>query len=312
MTARNLTTMLLGTAMALAIPLAARGAEPNNSIGASTPLPGGQRVVSDALDGNSGRPDTILGHYNPAFSVLYDSNNDGSPMGNGKASQLLGVPVLTNGGAYFRVTGAPDAAFIKNHAQAGRYKVMFDVRDPQGNLVPGKSFVEYEEVSPFQLDNIWMNPSASPDPGNPTWTGFTVDVTVDNIVGAGTGDSLDFFTFAGFQPFEPFTAELSQSDFPGLIGWFSAPNVLVAASDPQALVPTLSGVADEFGRVTIGVTGIPDLGFLGEHAEVGNFTLSIVPEPSSAMALGLGAMLVGWYLSRAQANRRRTGGASDT
>jgi len=290
-------------AFAAALTAPALAAEPNNLPTTATELSAAVRSLNDSLDGNSGRPDTLLGRRNPAFNTLFEVNNDG-PAGNGKGSQLLGMPVLSNGGAYFSVTGAPDNLFIKNHQQLGNYKISFDVRDPNGNLVPGKSFVEYSDISPFEMDNVWMNPSASPDPNNPNWVGYTVDVTVDNVIGPGTSDSLDFFRFTGFDPFEPFTAKLTNLEFAGMVGWYTTPNQLAGKSDPLAAVPTVSGFADADGEVLLGVTGAPDLTFIGQHTLVGNYTLSIVPEPSGLLALGLGAACCGWQWMRTRRRKR--------
>lgn len=306
MTARNLMTIFCGALAALAVTAAARATEPNNTPGSATTLPAGQLSVTDSLDGNQGRPDTILGHFNASFSTLLGSDDNSSSMGNGQASEMLAVPLASNGSAYFQITGAADTSFIKNHTQAGRYSITLNVRDPLGNLVPDKSLIEYEDVVPHELDGVWINPSPAM-PGYANWNGFTVDAIINNIVGPGTGDSLDFFTFTGFQAFEPFTVELTNAQFAGLIGWYSDANNLLGVSNPGDAIPTLSGVADSAGNVKIGVTGIGDFSFLGEHAQVGTYTLAIVPEPTAALAMATGGILLGWYGTRRRRRRSKRG-----
>jgi hypothetical protein len=281
--------------------------EPNNTPGAATLLPGGLLLVEDSLDGSAGRPDTILGLFDPSGMTLLDSDDNGSSLGNNFASQLLDVPILADGSIFFKVTGSPDSTFVGNHAQNGKYAWFLDVRDPDGQIVPGlsQSFTN-EEISPFNQDSIWLLPSASPDPGNPNWVGYTVDMTINNIVGPGTGDSLDFFTFTGLEPFQQFTATLD-GDFAALIAIYDG-NTRIATSSVFDLIPTLVGTADFLGRVKIGVTGAADINFTGAHIAVGEYSLEVVPllvpEPASIVLLGVGAAFVGFL--KLKHGRRRS------
>ncbi len=298
--------LLLPTFLSLAVS-SAFAADPNNTPGTATILPGGQLVVLDSLDGSAGRPDTILGLFDPSGTTLLDSDDNGSSLGNNFASQLLDVPIFSDGSIFFKVTGSPDSTFVGNHVQNGKYAWFLDVRDPNGQIVPGlsQSFAN-EEISPFNQDSIWLLPSASPDPLNPNWVGFTVDMTINNIVGPGTGDSLDFFTFTGLEPFQEFTATLD-ANFPALIALYDG-NTRIATSSIFDLVPTLVGTADFLGRVKVGVTGGADSNFTGAHVAVGQFSLEVVPvlvpEPGSIMLLGFGAVLMG--LSKLNRSRRRS------
>ncbi len=281
--------------------------EPNNTPATATVLPSGQLIVSDSLDGTAGRPDTIVGLFDPSFSTLLDSDDNSSPLGNNYASQLAGVPIRPDGSIYFEVTGAPDSTFIGNHTQEGKYAWYLDVRDPNGQLVPSLSQWQNDEISPFSKDSIWLDPSTSPDPLNPNWTGYTVDMTINNIVGPGSGDSLDFFYFTGLQPFEPFTATLT-ADFAALIGLYDATNTRIATSSLFDPIPTLVGTADFLGRVKIGVTGAVDTNFTGAHVAAGDYTLqlSVVPEPAGVVMLGLGAGLIGLGKLKRSRQRRKT------
>ena len=275
--------------------------EPNNSVNAAAVLPGGQLSVTDSLDGTLGRPDTILGHYDPAYSTLHDFDDNGSPVGDGFASQLVDVPLEPNGSAYFRVTGADDFDFIGAHAQSGKYYVQFDLYDSNSVFFKTLS-LEFDSVIPGFLDNIWIDPPAIPEPER---IGGTVTATVYNIVGPGTGDSLDFFMFTGLEPNQPFSAVLSDAEFDARLGLFGGPsNSLLDSSNGAGAM--ILGTADGLGRVLLGVTGLGDTDFGGVHAEQGNYTLTltpvVVPEPSGIALASLGGILAGLLLRR---RRRR-------
>ncbi len=119
MTARHILTILLTVATAIAATAAVRATEINNSLGTATVLPSGQRSVTDTLDGDVGRPDTILGHYNSSYTTLLGSDDNGSPLGDGTASAMLGVPLDANGGVYFRITGIRTCTSSRTIRRAG-------------------------------------------------------------------------------------------------------------------------------------------------------------------------------------------------
>ncbi len=290
--------ILLGSAARVdAVPIF----EPNNTANTATILPGGQLSVTDSLDATLGRPDTILGHYDPSFSTLHALDDNGSPVGDGFASQLVDVPLEANGSAYFRVTGADDVSFIGAHPQAGQYYLQFDLYDASHDFFKTLS-LEFDSVIPGFLDAIWIDPPAIPEPER---IGGTVTATVYNIVGPGTGDSVDFFLFDGLAPNQSFTAALSGVSFDARLGLFGGPsNTLLDSSDGAAA--SLSGIADGLGRVLLAVTGAGDTDFGGVHAEQGSYTLTLVPEPSSVvlLGLGLGPAMAALLLGR-RARRRR-------
>ncbi len=271
--------------------------EPNNTVGTAAILPSGLLIVSDDLNGNAGRPNTLLGHYDPAYSTLHISDDNSSPLGNGFASQLVGVPLEPNGSAYFRVTGAPDTSFIGAHAQSGAYYVQFDLYDSSDVFFQTLS-LEFETVTPGFVDNIWIDPPVIPEPER---NGGTVTVTVQNIVGPGSGDSVDFFLFSGLAPDQAFTALLSDLTFNARLGLFGGPSNLLLDADQDG-TPTIVGTADGLGRVLLAVTGADDEDFLGVHAETGSYTLMVipvvVPEPSSVWLLAAGGLLLACAVRR--------------
>jgi hypothetical protein len=275
--------------------------EPNNLPSKAYALPSGQLVVSDDLNGTAGRPDTILGEYNMTYSTLLASADNTPGVGNGYGSELLGVPLLFNGAALFRVTGAPDLNFegtasngTKLHTQSGEYSVTYKVYNPAHQLV--KTVTQHDSVIPGMVDNLWL----PPDNSIANWTGYTTDVVVNNVYGPGTGDSLDFFTFSGLAPNAPFTAKLTFAGFDALIGLYNG-NTKIATGTLVGGIPTLTGFADGTGRVKIGVTGAGDDNFTGAHLQVGAYTLQViqVPEPAGAALFGAGAALVClWWKGR--------------
>lgn len=274
----------------------------NNTPAKATKLSAGQLVVHDDLNGNVGRPDTLLGAYDPAFRTLSASDDNSSAAGNGTASKLVGVPLRSNGSAYFRVTGKEDATFVGDHAQSGSYSVRYELFDAQGVLfktVP----LEFENVAPGMVDNVWLDP---PNTAEPQRAGGTVNVTINNIVGPGTGDSLDFFLFSGLLPNQKFDAMVTGAEFPALLGLFNTQTRLLLSSNSD-IMPGLVGFADSQGRVLVGVSGKPDSLFKGEHAEVGDYSVEIipvVPEPSAGVLLIVGGALAGFWARRRRQSRR--------
>jgi hypothetical protein len=267
----------------------------NNSPATALSLTAGQFVVSGAMDADAGRPDTLLGEYDPTYTTLLASDDNSNPFGDHKGSELLGLPLRANGSAYFRITGTGDTAFDGNQTQLGRYSVEFDIRDPLGNLVKTLPLT-YKTVYPGMIGNVWVNPDLS----KANWTGYTVDVIVNNIIGPGTGTSLEFYTFNGLQPGQHFSAQIAVATFSPLIGVFNSSGQLISmGTSPTNGFSTVSGTANSLGQALIGVTGQGDNQFHGAHADVGTFTLDIttqqVPEPSSAVLVGLGGTLACMY-----------------
>ncbi len=303
--ARRHALVVIASWLACCAATGAIAAEPNNTPFMATILPGGQLTISDSLDGAPGRPNTLLGIFDPSFnSLLYFNDND-SPLGNGFASQLTGVPLRSDGSLYFKITGATDGTFAGNHTESGQYAWYLDVRDPQGNLVPSLSRWQNDELSPFAQDTEWLDPATSPDPANPNWVGYTADITLNNVIGPGSGDALDYWLFSGFEPFQSFEATID-GEFPWLLTHLDASNVRLSTTSAMNGNPILSGTADFLGRVKIGVSGVGDSNFTGAHVQAGDYTLtlSVVPEPGSVILVGLGAAGI-WIWVRTNHGRRR-------
>ncbi|HEX3724721.1 MAG TPA: PEP-CTERM sorting domain-containing protein [Pirellulales bacterium] len=266
-------------------------------------LPAGQLIESGSLNAAVARPDTLLGEFDPTYHTLLASNDDTAGVGDGHGSELLGVPLLPNGAAFFRVTGHGDVNFNGSHTQSGSYEVDFIVYDLHHNVISTSS--EIEDVQPGMVDNVWVSPSAAA-------IGGSVDVIVNNLPYPVTGNPMSFYEFTGLHPNQSFTAQIDASTFPSLVGWFQQSNSIynLAQSGPNSL----TGTADGAGKVVIGITGQPDTQFVGAHTDVGSFTVQIVPtpEPAGVVLIGLGGAVasLGGYVRRRK--RRLAGPAADT
>ncbi len=284
--------VLCGAVRAWATPIF----EPNNTSATATILNPGTFVVNDSLDGTAGRPNTLLAHTDPIFSTRYEMDDNSSPLGNGFASQLVGIPLEPGGGAYFQVTGSPDVNFTGNQSQVGAYYVQFDLFKADGSFFKTLP-LKYDSVEPNSIDNIWFNPPAVFEPER---VGGTVTVTLQNIVGPGSGDSVDFFQFSGLLPNQQFSASLAANGFSPLLGQFgNVNNVLQSMGGAN---PVLTGVADGQGKVLLAVTGAGDTQFIGQHIGVGTYSLVLspmpVPEPQGLVLAAVGAVLAGWMARR--------------
>ena len=117
-------TLIIATAASLLAWQAATAAEPNESFESATVLNPGVLTVSDEL---RQPPDTLLGTRG-TFGDIEFVDDDGSPVGNGFASGIGGVPT-NNGVIRFAVTGYTDEVFEGGHDQSGTYQVFVQPYD---------------------------------------------------------------------------------------------------------------------------------------------------------------------------------------
>jgi len=313
---RRITQLYLAAAAVglLAAGQAAWAAEPNNDPLSATEVPlapGSNQVeISDGLNGADGRLDTLLGHFDASYASALASDDDGSPLGNGQASALFGLPLEPNGAVYVSVTGAGDEGFVGNHALMGAYRIIFDIYDASGNLLESTDCPDsfggaasgcVDSLAPNGLDNFWLNP-------DPARAGGSVDVVIDNVLGAGDGDALDFWRFTGLPAGTPFVLEVIASEFDPLLGLFDSDNPAAGPIDTDggpAVLPRLEGSVPDDGQLLAGVTGLADTGFVGEHIQVGAYTLrvTVVPEPAAGVLLAMGLAAVLWLRHPAAVRR---------
>lgn len=292
-------------ALCMVRPLAATEHDPlqdtNDSFGAATQLAPGILSVSDNLAGDVGRLDTRLGHFDPTYQNLKDSDDDGSDLGNGTASGLHNLEFENNGSLYLAVTGTDDLLFNMNHTQSGPYKVFVDVVDGQEVKLAEETFLN-ETLSGSDLDYLWIHP-------NPAYVGMYAHVNIDNIVGLGTGDAIDFWRFTDLDPGVSFTAEISSGLINSRLGFFDEWGLLLNSDDDggEGLFSLLQGVVPENGEIVLGVTGSADEQFVGEHIETGSYTLIVttaVPEPQTVVLFALGGLTCWMFRGRRRDEER--------
>ena len=248
--------------------------EPNENFASATILSPGVLTVTDSLTPNATFSDTLLG-IRDAFGDVYLDDDDSSPLGNGYASGIEGVP--TNSGSInFSISGVDDVNFDGSHSEQGQYKVYVDVYDFFDD--PVDSFSELRTLAPgivhdFSFDDFeWINGS--------------YDVYIDNAL-ALTSD-VDFFTFTGLTPgtqFQARTADPTASNINTLLGWFDSSGGLLESDNNGAggLLSRIDGTVPAGGMLTFAVSGVGDDGFTGSHTEDGSFELRLqIQTPSVA------------------------------
>lgn len=246
-----------------------RATEPNETFATATLLSPGVLVVADDLATlPSGNPDTLLGVRN-LLGAVYAIDDDNSPVGNGYASGLGGVP--TNSGSIdFSVTGYTDEGFVGNHSEGGPYRVFIDVYDFFDDFV--EQITVDRVMQPGVVDDFYYE-------GDFDWNGGSYDVYIDNTTGSVLGD-VDFFTFSGLTPGAQFTAKTADPLASGadtLLGLFDEFGQRTDFDDDGGggLLSQLTGVVPANGALTFAVTGTGDLGFSGDHNWDGGYELRL-------------------------------------
>jgi hypothetical protein len=259
-------TLIIVTAASLLAWRAATAAEPNESFESATILNPGVLLVSDELQQP---PDTLLGTRG-TFGDIEFVDDDGSPVGDGFASGLGGVPT-NNGVIQFAVTGYTDVAFEGGHDQSGTYEVFVNAYDFFDDLV--EAFSETRTMQPGVVDEFVFSDA--------NWIGGSYDVYIDNTVAFEGFADIDFYTFTGLTAGSSFTAETldpSSSGVDTLLGWFSAGGALLESDDnggSGALNALIDGVVPANGQLTFAVTGANDTSFEGDHQSRGAYDLKL-------------------------------------
>jgi hypothetical protein len=251
--------------LALCLSTASAGAtEPNDSFAEATSLSPGQLSVADELTlGVANHPDTLLGVTN-LFGVVYATDDDGSPLGDGHASGLGGVP--TNSGSIdFLITGYGDDSFDGSHNEIGGYEVFVDVYDFFDDLVD--SFSETRTLAAGVVDSFSYSDFE--------WIGGSYDVYIDNTLGPLPPSDVDFFRFTGLTSGGQFTAKTTGTGIDTLLGWFSGAGVLLESDDDDGGggLSLIEGIVPSDGTLILAVTGYGDDSFVGVHSQHGAFEL---------------------------------------
>lgn len=261
------TSLLFATA-ALAAMIAsptAQAVEPNETFATATVLAPGVLTVSDEL---VQAPDTILG-ITDFFGNIVDTDDDGSPIGNGRASGIAGVQTQ-NGNISFVVSGFGDDDFFGNHAESGPFDVYIQTYDSfgdEGNLYTSSATLEpgsVEQYSFFYEEAIFGS----------------YDVYIDNLGYFNVYADIDYFTFTGLTPGAPFTAQTFDPQNSGVdtqLGWFDDSGFRNDEDDDSASngLSLLTGTVPANGKVTLAVTGTGDDAYSGNHLEQGAYELKL-------------------------------------
>jgi hypothetical protein len=238
--------------------------EPNDSYATATLLSPGQLSVSDDLTIKfASYPDTVLGVANQ-FGIIYETNDDDSPLGDGHASGLGGVP--TNSGSIdFYVSGYPDDFFEGSHNEAGDYEVFVDVYDFFSDLVD--SFNETRTLAPGVVHSFSYSDFE--------WIEGNYDVYIDNTVGPPTSWDVDFFRFTGLTSGAQFAAGTLGTGIDTFLGWYSSEGALLETDDNGGggVLSRIEGTVPADGTLTFAVTGYGDDDFVGAHNEQGDYQL---------------------------------------
>ncbi len=242
--------------------------EPNETFQSATVVPSGEFLISDSLGSSRGSfPDTLLG-IRDFINRIYLDDDNGSPVGDGRASGLRNVQ--TNSGSInFSVTGVSDLDFSGAHEEAGDFKVFVNVYDLFDDLVD--SFTETQTLAPGIVQDF--------DFADAEWLGGSYDVYIDNTVGTAAAD-VDFYTFTGLAPGSRFVAQTvdpSNSGIDTYMGWFDANGSLLTSNDDQteSFLSVIEGAVPAEGKLTFGVTGTLDEEFVGMHFEEGPYQLKL-------------------------------------
>ena len=255
-------TSLLAVAFAPGAVLYA--SEPNESFATATIVPAGVLTVSDNLTYNPS-VDTVMSARD-LFGEIYLSDDDDSPLGDGRASALYGTQ--TNSGSIdLSISGYPDYALDGDHEESGDYEVFFDVFDFFGDLAA--SFSEVRRLEAGEVHQYSFSDA--------NWIGGTYDAYIDNTVSTPPSD-LDFFKFTGLPPGSQFTARTFDPDevnIDTLLGWFDSEGTLIEYDDDGGggVVSKIQGTVSADGTLSFAVTGYGDETFLGLHRSEGHYEL---------------------------------------
>ena len=254
--------------VSLVLPSLGGAQEPNNSFFDSTFLAPGVLSVSDDLEVTDVFPDTLLGSRDSS-GLIDMTDDDSSSLGDGLASALFDVPV-NDDTISFAVSGFGDDDFIGQHLELGAYEAIVTVYDESFDVLDVFSFDSVLE--PGIVDEFSFS--------DPSYLDGAYDVEIDNTIG-GVGGDVDFFTFTGLTPGDPFTARTVDTNDQGIdtiMGWFDESGSPMDQNDDagdNTLLSRIEGVVPFNGEVTIAVTAFDDFDFIGFHNETWFYDLEL-------------------------------------
>ncbi|MHC4462861.1 MAG: post-COAP-1 domain-containing protein [Planctomycetota bacterium] len=245
----------------------------------------------------SGDFDSILGLFD-ASGNLTDRDDDG---GSGWLSRFSNV-TPDNGTVRIGITGYHDYHFTGNHSWTGTYQIVVGPIPGVLILRPGYpiNLPNCEGAFGIALDEtrdiLWVADTAlgatgAPPPNEPQVTEsednttFPARNTFDStgqIVINGALEELgdrDIFEVTGLGT-GPVDIEVVSGEFDSILGLFDASGNLIEYDDDSGSGYQLSrftGVMPDNGTVRFGITGSPDVPFIGFHSQTGSYQIAVWP-----------------------------------
>lgn len=227
---------------------------------------------------NECAPDTIIGAFDIG-GLLLESDDDDSPLGNGLASGVFGVPLSKSGGVVsLIVTGFPDYDFDGD--------ADFGPPGPHGQVGFFETFVDYFDAGGSPLGQVSMG--VSEFTGGPDLFAFmptppagaaTYDAYIDNEVeGCRCGDT-DFYTVTGLLPGARYEVRVVGGDMDSILGIFDSAGGLIDVNDDDPVagccLSVIKGFADGSGDLFFAMSGFDDFDFRGGHTEYGAYEIEV-------------------------------------
>jgi len=252
-------------------------------------LPPGVSTYSDTIQGGAmmSGPDTTLGAFDE-YGSLFAVDDDGSHLG-GFGSGLYGVPVNADGSLSLAISGYDDMDFDGlgdmtglPHGQSGEFMIYIDVYDQSSTPIELAHFLI--DLEPGAVESVWANPGEF----DPTcW----FDAYIDTSLYVAGLDEIDFVTFTGLTPGDPFVAEITDGTFDTMLGWYDDAGGLISWDDDGGggLLSRIDGTVPASGVVNLAVTSY-DYYFGGCSNGSGVYTLGLTPEPTMVALLATGTL----------------------
>ncbi len=263
------------------------------------PLPAGGVLMAMATPLDSGVPDTMLGAFDPDNNLLaFDDDDDGDSNADFTLASAIRMRAPAQGTFSLRLTGYDDFGFSGAHSESGPFAMTF-------GTVPAGSGGDF-------ADSAGNGSPATADPLG--ISGGQAAIARNSFDAGGDVDFYAVFLHAG-ETLNAMTAPLEDPNF-------VAPDTVIAVFDTDGATQLVNnddggshdpngGSMSDYGSVLrfvapadgtyfLGVTGLGDRNFSGNHSEVGDYGLmvSVVPEPASLALLLLGAGTLAWRMRK--------------
>ena len=274
---------LILAAVGLAAGQAVGSFEPNDDFASRAILDPGVTTVSDTITaGVAGSgPDTTLAAFT-AGGLLIEVDDDSSPLGDGLASALQQVTVNSDGTIRLKISGYPDMDPMDGndddwgtpHLESGPFDLSVTVFD-SGDVQIGS-----HDVSASLVAGSVYTVGTITGYGGSDYFNAIIDNTPSTL-----DDVMDFMTFTSLAVGEHFEATVTAGTFDALLGRFDNSGVLIEYDDDggAGLLSNISGTVPGDGQLHLAVTGYADVLFQGDHAQSGDYTLSVaLPAPGDA------------------------------